>query len=79
MIGKADCLLPISPRVDAGTQVGPDRLANATAAFDRHGGDVVVVDFGTATNFDVVAHDGVYVGGVLSSGVDDGLEVGGSD
>lgn len=74
VIGKPDCLLPIAPRVDAGTQVGPDRLANATAAFDRHGGDVVVVDFGTATNFDVVAHDGAYVGGVIAPGVNLSLE-----
>ena len=53
---------------------GPDRLANAAGAFDRHGGDVVVVDFGTATNFDVVAADGAYVGGVISPGVNLSLE-----
>ena len=51
-----------------------DRLANAVAAFDRHGGDAVVVDFGTATNFDVVAEDGAYVGGVISPGVNLSLE-----
>jgi type III pantothenate kinase len=43
------------PRVDEGTQVGPDRLVNAAGAHDRHGGDLIVVDFGTATTFDVVA------------------------
>ncbi|CUH66893.1 Type III pantothenate kinase [Thalassovita gelatinovora] len=74
VVGKPDCLLPIPPRVDAGTAVGPDRLANAVAAFDRHGGDVVVVDFGTATNFDVVAEDGAYVGGVIAPGVNLSLE-----
>ena len=54
--------------------VGPDRLANAAGAFDRHGGDAVVVDFGTATNFDVVAEDGAYVGGVIAPGVNLSLE-----
>ncbi len=74
VVGRADCLLPIKPRVDPGTGVGPDRLANAAAAFDRHGGDCVVVDFGTATNFDVVASDGAYVGGVIAPGVNLSLE-----
>ena len=74
VVGKPDCLLPNPPRVDAGTQVGPDRLVNAAAAFDRHGGDLIVVDFGTATTFDVVAHDGAYVGGVIAPGVNLSLE-----
>lgn len=74
VVGKPECALPIAPRVDAGTQVGPDRLANAAAAFDRHGGNSVVVDFGTATNFDVVAEDGAYVGGVIAPGVNLSLE-----
>jgi type III pantothenate kinase len=74
VVGKPECLLPHIPRVDPGTQVGPDRLANAAGAFDRHGGNVVVVDFGTATNFDVVAADGAYVGGVIAPGVNLSLE-----
>ncbi|MEM7723955.1 MAG: type III pantothenate kinase [Pseudomonadota bacterium] len=74
VVGKPDCLLPVAPRVEEGVRPGPDRLANAAAAFDRHGGNVVVVDFGTATNFDVVAHDGAYVGGVISPGVNLSLE-----
>jgi type III pantothenate kinase len=74
VVGKPDCLLPVAPRVDEGTHPGPDRLANAVGAYDRHGGDVVVVDFGTATNFDVVAADGAYVGGVISPGVNLSLE-----
>ncbi len=74
VVGKPECLLPVPPRVDEGVRPGPDRLANAAAAFDRHGGNVVVVDFGTATNFDVVAEDGAYVGGVISPGVNLSLE-----
>lgn len=74
VVGKPECLLPVPPRVEAGVRPGPDRLANAAGAFDRHGGDVVVVDFGTATNFDVVAEDGAYVGGVIAPGVNLSLE-----
>ncbi len=74
VVGKPECRLPHQPRVDAGTQVGPDRLVNTAGAFDRHGGDLIVVDFGTATTFDVVAHDGAYVGGVIAPGVNLSLE-----
>ena len=74
VVGKPECHLPVEPRVDPGTRPGPDRLANAVAAYDRHGGNVIVVDFGTATNFDVVADDGAYVGGVISPGVNLSLE-----
>jgi type III pantothenate kinase len=74
VVGKPECLLPVPPRVDAGTQVGPDRLVNTAGAFDRHGGDLIVVDFGTATTFDVVAEDGAYVGGVIAPGVNLSLE-----
>ncbi len=74
VVGKPGCDLPVAPRVEAGVAVGPDRLANAAGAFDRHGGDAVVVDFGTATNFDVVAEDGAYVGGVIAPGVNLSLE-----
>jgi len=74
VVGKPDCHLPVNPRVDAGTAVGPDRLVNTAGAHDRHGGDLIVVDFGTATTFDVVATDGAYVGGVIAPGVNLSLE-----
>ncbi len=74
VVGKPDCALPVAPRVDQGTTVGPDRLVNTVAGFDRHGGNLIVVDFGTATTFDVVDHDGAYVGGVIAPGVNLSLE-----
>lgn len=74
VVGKPECLLPKPPRVDEGTSVGPDRLVNAAGAFDRHGGNKIVVDFGTATTFDVVDDDGAYVGGVIAPGVNLSLE-----
>ncbi|WP_417603148.1 type III pantothenate kinase [Primorskyibacter flagellatus] len=69
VVGKPDCALPVGVRVDAGTQVGPDRLVNTVAGHDLYGGDLIVVDFGTATTFDVVDEDGAYVGGVIAPGV----------
>ena len=74
VVGKPDCALPVAPRVDQGTTVGPDRLVNSVAGFDRHGGDLIVVDFGTATTFDVVDSDGAYIGGVIAPGVNTSLE-----
>jgi len=74
VVGKPDCALPVLPRVDAGTLVGPDRLVNTAGAHARHGGDLIVVDFGTATTCDVVASDGAYVGGVIAPGVNLSLE-----
>ncbi|WP_282094504.1 type III pantothenate kinase [Epibacterium ulvae] len=74
VVGKSDCALPIDVRVDEGTIVGPDRLVNTVAGHDKHGGDLIIVDFGTATTFDVVGADGAYVGGVISPGVNLSLE-----
>ena len=74
VVGKPECRLPVEARVDEGTIVGPDRLVNTAGAFDRHGGDLIVVDFGTATTFDVVASDGAYIGGVIAPGVNLSLE-----
>ena len=56
-------------RVDSGATVGADRLVNTIGAYDQFGGDLIVVDFGTATTFDVVDHDGAYIGGVIAPGV----------
>src|SRR5512139_2787987 len=49
--------------------VGADRIVNGVAAFAAYGGPVVIVDFGTATTFDVVTRKGEYVGGVICPGV----------
>src|ERR687898_2684335 len=57
-------------RYDDPREVGPDRIVNAVAAKERYGAPVIVVDFGTSTNFDVVSPDGEYVGGVLAPGIE---------
>ena len=74
VVGKPDCALPVDVRVDAGTAVGPDRLVNTVAGHDLYGGDLIIVDFGTATTFDVVAQDGAYIGGVIAPGVNLSLQ-----
>lgn len=74
VVGKPETGLPVPPRVDAGTNIGSDRLVNTAGAHDRHGGDLIVVDFGTATTFDVVDSDGAYIGGVIAPGVNLSLE-----
>jgi type III pantothenate kinase len=50
-------------------EVGADRIADAVAGFERARGGVIVVDFGTSTNFDVVTPKGEYLGGVLAPGL----------
>lgn len=54
---------------DNPAEVGADRLVNSVAAFAKYGGPLVVVDFGTATTFDVVTAQGEYVGGVIAPGL----------
>jgi type III pantothenate kinase len=61
-------------RYDDPREVGPDRIVNAVAAKERYGAPVIVVDFGTSTNFDVVSPEGEYVGGVLAPGIETSME-----
>ena len=55
--------------VDNPSELGADRLVNAIAAFEKYGGPTIVVDFGTATTFDVVSRRGEYLGGLISPGL----------
>ena len=50
-------------------EVGADRVANSVAGFRKYGGPLIVVDFGTATTFDVLSQDGVYLGGAIAPGL----------
>jgi type III pantothenate kinase len=69
--------LIVSARINTGNkvdveipdQVGADRIANAAAVNKLYGGPAIVVDFGTATNFDVVSREGNYIGGSIAPGV----------
>src|SRR3954466_4776585 len=61
-------------RYDNPHEIGPDRLVNAVAGYDKVGGPCVVVDFGTAVTHDIVSADGEYLGGVIFPGVEISLE-----
>ncbi len=50
-------------------EVGADRIVNAVAAYDQVHASVIVVDFGTATTFDVISRQGEYLGGLIAPGV----------
>jgi len=54
---------------DNPAEVGADRIVNSVAAFEKYGGPCIIVDFGTATTFDVVSQKGEYLGGVITPGI----------
>jgi type III pantothenate kinase len=66
---EASATLPLVLDVDEPLAVGPDRIANVLAALDRHPGDSIVVDFGTATTFDCVTADRRFIGGSIMPGL----------
>lgn len=66
--------LGIEVHTDNPAEVGTDRVVNSLAARERYGAPAVVIDFGTATNFDVVDTQGRYVGGALAPGLVVALE-----
>jgi type III pantothenate kinase len=50
-------------------EVGADRIVNAVAAYEKYGGDIIIVDFGTATTFDYISKKGEYMGGCITPGI----------
>ncbi|MFL6753123.1 MAG: type III pantothenate kinase [Sphingomicrobium sp.] len=72
--GEGAAAWPIALDVDEPQNVGADRVLNAIAAHAKHPGDLVIVDFGTATTFDVVGSDGAYKGGIIAPGINLSLD-----
>jgi type III pantothenate kinase len=66
--------LPITLDVDEPLQVGADRILNTLAASQLFHRDTIVVDFGTATTFDCITHDGRFLGGVIMPGIRTGAD-----
>ena len=66
--------LPIRIDVEEPLTVGADRILNTLAARTRFGRDTIAVDLGTATTFDCITADGVFLGGVIAPGVSAGLD-----
>jgi type III pantothenate kinase len=69
IVGDASVELGIGIHVDRPASVGADRLVNTVAAHAAYPGALIVVDFGTATTFDIVSAEGNYEGGVIAPGV----------
>ena len=69
VVGSPDLDLGIAIKIDKPDEVGADRLVNAIAAHHVYGGALIVIDFGTATTFDVVEADGSYLGGAIAPGI----------
>jgi type III pantothenate kinase len=74
VVGDEGVNLGISVLLDRPEEVGADRLVNAVAAHQRYGGPLIVIDFGTATTFDVIDGDGNYCGGAIAPGINLSLE-----
>jgi type III pantothenate kinase len=56
--------------IDNPREAGPDRIVNAVAAYRLYGGPTIVIDFGTATTFDVISKEGDYLGGAIAPGME---------
>ncbi len=74
VVGSPDVNIGIEVRVERPEEVGADRLVNAVGAHGEYGGPLIIIDFGTATTFDVIDRNGAYLGGVIAPGVNLSLE-----
>ena len=69
LIGDPEVDLGVKALIDRPEQVGADRLVNTVAAHSTYGGPLIVIDFGTATTFDIIDKDGNFVGNVIAPGI----------
>lgn len=74
VVGSENVNLNVNVKLPNPAEVGADRLVNAVAAHKRYGGPMVIIDFGTATTFDVIDDNGDYHGGVIAPGVNLSVE-----
>ncbi|UZK70147.1 type III pantothenate kinase [Sphingomonas sp. S1-29] len=72
--GKGDAPWGIALDVDEPDAVGADRALNVIAAHASHAGDLIIIDFGTATTFDVADYTGAYKGGIIAPGINLSLD-----
>ncbi|MEO1329696.1 MAG: type III pantothenate kinase [Pseudomonadota bacterium] len=69
VVGEPSVDLGVMNKADHPAEVGADRLINTLAAYTKYGPNLVVLDFGTGTTFDVVDEEGAYAGGIIAPGV----------
>jgi len=74
VVGEDDVDLGIQVKLDNPREVGADRLVNAVSAHKSYGGPMIIIDFGTATTFDVIDESGSYHGGIIAPGVNLSIE-----
>ena len=74
MVGDPEVTLGLKIKVDNPAEVGADRLCNAVAAHQSYVGPLLILDFGTATTFDMIDGEGSYRGGVIYPGINLSLE-----
>ena len=74
VVGDPGVELGMNVRIDNPVEVGADRIVNAVAAHSAYPGPLIIIDFGTATTFDVVDAAGDYCGGVIAPGVNLSME-----
>ena len=72
--GQGRAEWPLELDVDEPQNVGADRALNVIAAHAKHPGDLIVIDFGTATTFDLVSPTGAYKGGIIAPGINLSLD-----
>jgi type III pantothenate kinase len=72
--GQGEAAWPIPLEVDEPQSVGADRVLNVIAAHAKHPNDLIIIDFGTATTFDVVDFTGAYKGGIIAPGINLSLD-----
>jgi type III pantothenate kinase len=72
--GQGAASWPLQLDVDEPQNVGADRALNAIAAHAKYPGDLLIIDFGTATTFDVVSSTGAYSGGIIAPGINLSLD-----
>src|SRR5205814_8973401 len=72
--GEGAAAWPLQLDVDEPQNVGADRALNAIAAHAKYPGDLLIIDFGTATTFDVVSSSGAYTGGIIAPGINLSLD-----
>ena len=74
IIGDKDLNLGIDIHIDEPSELGADRIVNAVGANDLYKGPLIIIDFGTATTFDITESDGSYAGGLIVPGINLSLE-----
>ena len=74
VVGDEGVDLGLDVQIEKPNEAGADRLVNAVAAHETYGGPLIVIDFGTATTFDVIGSDGSYQGGAIAPGINLSME-----